>query len=345
VTETATPGTRSARLVRRGRGLLRRRRVGFGALVAVAGLVGFLLWVTIGQSGGDSQSTSNGSRPVPVSAAGLATLAGAVPTPIYWAGPLPGKTYELTQTTNGRVYVRYLPPGVKIGTSAPYLTIATYPAANAFATTQRAARQVGAVPIEVGAGAVAFYNESRPQSVFFAQSGSSYQVEVYDPSAARAQGIVAARMIEAVRGTAATSPHAARAVSEGDLRRLAISLRQPIYWLGPKSGYTYELTQTTNGRVFVRYLPPGAKVGADKPYLTVATYPYQGAFAGVQALARASSRPAIKLAGNGLGVVDTSYPESIHVAFPGTSYEIEVFDPSPAETLRAVESGDLQVVR
>jgi len=36
------------------------------------------------------------------------------------------------------------------------------------------------------------------------------------------------------------------------------------------------------------------------------------------------------LSGGGLAAVDSSYPKSVHVALPQSSYQIEVFDPSPS---------------
>src|ERR1051325_1945024 len=71
----------------------------------------------------------------------------------------------------------------------------------------------------------------------------------------------------------------ANSVSEGQIKDLAASVQHPVFWLGPKDGYTYELTQTSSGKIFIRYLPSGTKVGADTPYLTVATYPFPGAYA------------------------------------------------------------------
>ena len=70
----------------------------------------------------------------------------------------------------------------------------------------------------------------------------------------------------------------ATATSRAELADLAAEVQHPIFWLGPKRGFTYELTQTRSGKIYVRYLPDGVEVGADKPYLTVATYPFPGAY-------------------------------------------------------------------
>jgi hypothetical protein len=155
-----------------------QRRIRIGAVVAVAAAVGLGVWLLVGNhSSGSKQSSSTGDGvPVPITAARLHTLAQAVPSLIYWPGPRKGMTYELTHTSTDRV--RYLPGGV--GVDKPYLTVATYPLANADATTLRASRQPGAVGVPIWTGAVAFYNRSRPQSIYLAHEGAGYQVEVFD---------------------------------------------------------------------------------------------------------------------------------------------------------------------
>ena len=49
-------------------------------------------------------------------------------------------------------------------------------------------------------------------------------------------------------------------VSQAKLERFARSLDYPMYWAGPKSGFSYELT-AANGRAWVRYLPAGVSAG------------------------------------------------------------------------------------
>ena len=135
---------------------------------------------------------------------------------------------------------------------------------------------------------------------------------------------------------------AAAAVSPDELESLAASVGHPVFWLGPKRGNTYELTQTANGKIYVRYLPQGVDVGADKPYLTVATYPFPGAYPAIQKQAaregrrdRAGSRTAASPCST------SGYPQSVHVAYPGVNYQVEVYDPTPARAMQLVSSGQL----
>ena len=121
------------------------------------------------------------------------------------------------------------------------------------------------------------------------------------------------------------------------------TLRQPIYWAGPKPGYTYEFTREANGRVFVRYLPPGIKVGAPGGgYLVIATYPFPDTF---KILRDGAKGAGFTVPGGGFGVVDSGYAKSVHMAFPGVDYQIEVYDPSPARALEVASSGRVAPVR
>jgi len=136
-------------------------------------------------------------------------------------------------------------------------------------------------------------------------------------------------------------PVAPFGLSRSGLRTLAAKVGQPIYWAGPKKGYLYELTRTANGNVFVRYLPPGAKVGTRKPYLTIATYPYPDA---LHRLRNVSHGREVGLPGGGIALVDQNYPKSVHLAYPRVGYEVEVFDPLPAHSRQVAVSGDVRPV-
>ncbi len=132
------------------------------------------------------------------------------------------------------------------------------------------------------------------------------------------------------------------ALSASGLRTLARGVAQPIYWAGPKQGYMYELTRTTAGRVYVRYLPAGVKAGVSgSSYLIVATYPYPNALSALKAVSHGAQ---ITIPGGGVAVVDQKYAKSVHMAYPGVAYQIEVYDPSPAVARSVAVSGDVSPV-
>ena len=132
----------------------------------------------------------------------------------------------------------------------------------------------------------------------------------------------------------------ASAASESELKAFAKSVSHPIYWAGPKDGYTYELTQTTNGLVYVRYLPEGTDVGDPRSqFLTVGTYPRAGAFAELQRAAKAKGAVSLKVGEDGLAVFSQSRPTSVYLGYPDAKYQVEVFHPSPDEARRLALSG------
>jgi hypothetical protein len=137
--------------------------------------------------------------------------------------------------------------------------------------------------------------------------------------------------------TAATGPVAATPAA---LRALSAEVGHPIYWVGPQRGSTYELTRTASGRIFIRYLPSGAKVGNRRAsYTIVGTYPVSKALQVLQDLSKQPGEKSTPAPGGGLAVYSTSSPTNVYVAYPGSDVQIEVFDPSAARALRLVTSG------
>jgi hypothetical protein len=170
---------------------------------------------------------------------------------------------------------------------------------------------------------------------------------VFDPTAGNATAELAAGQLVAFGDLNASTPAPAApeatAASVGDLRSLAGSLGHPIYWVGPKKGYTYELAQSGGG-VYLRYLPPGVQVGAKGLYLTVATYPFPGAFGAIRALAKNKRERPVKLPDGGLAVIDATHPRNIHLAYPGSTVQVELFDPSPARIRQIAGSGQVSAI-
>ena len=317
-----------------------RFRIGAVAVVAVA--VGIILWLALRDTGGSSNAKSNA---IGASSGQLASLATSVHHPVFWVGPRRGFTYELTQSSNGAIFIRYLPPGEDIGTRKPYLTVATYPFPGAFGALQAVAKQSGSTTARLPQGGLAVVSSNYPESIHVAYPNVDYQVEVFDPSPSLA--IRSARQLKALGGLtsgSAAPPTKPLGASVAQLKSLAGELRHPVYWIGPKSGYTYELTQTSGGNVYIRYLPPGVSVGAQEAYLSVATYPFPGAFASLKALSKQKSQVAIRLAGGGIGLINKQYPKSIHLAYPGSDYQVEVFDPSPARVRQIVSSNQVKPI-
>jgi hypothetical protein len=275
------------------RGLL---LVGLG----LAALVAILAWVLVGRGDDVDAARTTRAPAAAVTLDQLTALAGAIPHPVYWAGRDPSARYEFTQTKDGRTYVRYLSPDAKPGAPrAEYLTVGTYPQSGALATLKATAAGQGAPLIKLRDGGLAFQDTARPTSVYLAYPASDFQVEVFDPSADRAAGLVRAGKVGAV-----VQPSSV-AATRADLRSLGRELGHPVFWAGGDTDATYELTRTSDGRVFVRYLTGGAAVGDSSPdFLTVGTYPQKDALAKLRSAATAQGASTMPVAGGGLAYVD-----------------------------------------
>jgi hypothetical protein len=150
--------------------------------------------------------------PALTSAEGLRALSASAGQPVYWAGEQPGTKLELTRTTTGRIFIRYLPAGAQIADpSLAFPFVATYRYPKAFEAVTKASRGTGAVVRSLANGGLAVQNRRGPElvkatarplpspPVFLAYPGSDYLVEVYDRSADRALGLVSSRRVRPVR--------------------------------------------------------------------------------------------------------------------------------------------------
>jgi hypothetical protein len=317
-----------------------------GAVVAIAALVGIGTWLLV--RGGDNPKPAavelprNGAVRAPLAL--LTTLASSSSTPIYWAGPRSGERYELTKSTDGRVFIRYLPSGAPIGSDQPYLTVGTYPVSDAFAVTSRLAGRSGMVKVATGGGGVAFYDEQKPTNVFLAYPHSNVQVEVYSPVAHEAQLLVGSSGVVRVPKAGETARPTAAAVPAAALPGVAALARHPVYWAGPQAKTTYELTRSPGGRIFIRYLPRGVAVGSTQPFLTVGSYPIANAYGATLAQSKTSDAVALKLPQGGIAFYRASRPTNVFVAYPRTNVQVEVYDPTPGHARSLVTSGAIKPV-
>jgi hypothetical protein len=142
---------------------------------------------TSAASGNGGGTASGATKPIEASADRLSELAGVVGHPVYWAGARPGKKYELTVDNSQNIYIRYLDPGVPIGSKdVSALTVGTYPVQNATAALRGQADKPGATTESAPGGGFVLTSADAPQSAYIAYPNSDYQIEVYDPVPGRA---------------------------------------------------------------------------------------------------------------------------------------------------------------
>jgi hypothetical protein len=147
----------------------------------------------------------------------------------------------------------------------------------------------------------------------------------------------------AVRSGSGTGPVT---VSAKGLRTLAAALEQPIYWAGARPGYRYSLRQASDGQFYVRYLPPGTGVDdSGRRQLIVATYPEENALAELRSEARREGGFTVALPRGGVAYFREQRSRNVFVAYPGSRYQIEVFDPTPQRARRLVTEGRIVPVR
>jgi hypothetical protein len=134
-----------------------------------------------------------------VDAAEIGDLEAALGHEIYWAGERAPAELELRVEPEGSVYLRYLPPGVDAGDPRQrFLTVGTYPVADAAAALRRTSAETGSRLQHTAAGGLVLVNRASPGSVYLAYPGSDLQIEVYDPAPGRSLRLIRSGAIQPV---------------------------------------------------------------------------------------------------------------------------------------------------
>jgi hypothetical protein len=129
------------------------------------------------------------------------------------------------------------------------------------------------------------------------------------------------------------------------LLTLSRVLGQPIYWAGPEPRRKLELTRTPSHRVYVRYLPLRVPIGDRRgSYLIVGTYRVKNAYAAIRKASREPRAHLLRLRGGLIGVYSDNSPANVYFAAPHSSYQVEVYDPSPKRALALVRSGRIRPI-
>jgi hypothetical protein len=143
-----------------------------------------------------------------------------------------------------------------------------------------------------------------------------------------------------------TDESSPRSATATELRELADSVGHDVYWAGGAApGETLELTDQEDGRIYVRYLSGDARIGDERAdFTTIGTYPVRNPLAALRSEARSPDAITRDLPGGGMAYLSTERPHSIHIAWPDSGYEVEVYDPSPKHALDLVLSGAVERV-
>lgn len=142
-------------------------------------------------------------------------------------------------------------------------------------------------------------------------------------------------------------PEAATAVpiTASGLRTLGGTFDRPIYWAGARPNLQYELTQASGGRIWIRYLPKAAEIGEKEiPYLTVGTYPVTDAFAVTSEVAQREGSTRVEVGDDAVAFHAEESPTNVYLAFKGSGYQIEVFDPDAGVAKELVASRKITLI-
>jgi hypothetical protein len=171
---------------------VRRQEVRIGAVIAVALAIAFVVWLVAVRGSGSSKAKITSISPTAATPDRLRALAKDVGHPIYWAGPAENMTYELTETSSGRIFVRYLPEGVPVGTSrSGYTIVGTYPVDDAYDVLNGLARKSGESSFPAPRGGFAVFGKETSTNIYLAYPDEkNVQIEVYDPSPKQARSLI-----------------------------------------------------------------------------------------------------------------------------------------------------------
>jgi hypothetical protein len=148
-------------------------------------------------------------------------------------------------------------------------------------------------------------------------------------------------------GSGATEgdPAEARILSAAELQEIAAASDAPIYWAGERPGTELEFDEGAGERVYVRYLTEGAEAADPRPaFLTIATYPLEDPADALRANARRTNTRVQRARGGALVWVNPDRPQSVYLAEPGSTHQVEVYDPLPRRALEVAISGEVQPV-
>jgi hypothetical protein len=178
-------------------GVLDRGRKPIGIGISVVLVLIAIVLATRGNGGGEPQVVE--TPPHLVGIADLSSLGHSLGHRVYWAGKRSRDRLELSEEADGSAYLRYLPPGVEAGDPrTQFLTVGTYPVADAQAALRRIATKTGSVLKHVAGGGLVLVDPSSRGSVYLAYAGSNLQIEVYDPAPGMALRLIRSGAIRPV---------------------------------------------------------------------------------------------------------------------------------------------------
>jgi hypothetical protein len=178
---------------------VKRVRLGAVGLLVVVGLVIGIAALAGGDSGGGSDGGE--SEAVSLSAPELLAKAGSLSGPAYWIGPRAGtSSYELTDTPDGRIYIRYLTGGAEAGDPRPgFLTIGSYPVAEAAKALEGVAKGGEGQTLSHRSGYEVLSSSGATNAYVVFDEQPDVQVEVFSPQTGEAAELATSGALKPLR--------------------------------------------------------------------------------------------------------------------------------------------------
>ncbi|MGB7587672.1 MAG: hypothetical protein WBM00_03075 [Solirubrobacterales bacterium] len=134
-----------------------------------------------------------------------------------------------------------------------------------------------------------------------------------------------------------------RIVAVDELREVAATLGQPIYWAGPVPGKELELNELGEGGVQLLYVPEGTGAGEGSPKsLTIGSYPLSDPAKALEGFAKRQGSIVHHAADGREVVTSEDTPTSVYFSSPENSVQIEVYSPSAKRAMNLALSGKVQ---
>jgi len=136
-------------------------------------------------------------------------------------------------------------------------------------------------------------------------------------------------------------------LTEDELRNLIKENKIQAYWTGPIKDGSYTLNSSTPGQTFIRYVPEGEKCDDLSPdFRVIATYEEPDAFATTEAAGTTADGVSLLNTDGSIVYFNKNTPTNIYLAYPGMSFQIEVYDPDPKEAISlATRQGSIEMIQ
>ena len=133
-------------------------------------------------------------------------------------------------------------------------------------------------------------------------------------------------------------------VSVDELQQLPGEVDHAVYWAGERPDTKYELKvdegETLHPLPRVRH---GGRLGRGCG-LHGRTYPFSDAYGALKELAKKPGAINAATRDGAQVVTNEGNPTSVYIAYPGSDYQIEVYDPDAATALRIATSGQIKLI-